>query len=146
MKFLLALLAALVVFGTAYGRYQFVDTPMDHHDAMLHCEKLGLRLMVTRTTLKIKEVINICRPQRACGRLWLGIGRDPRPNPYVWQYISEANPTQVTQTFWAEGEPNNAKRNEYCVELIVGGDYTSKVNRWNDEDCSQKRKFFCESQ
>ena len=37
-----------------------------------------------------------------------------------------------------KGEPNNWRKNEYCVELSVG-----KEGRWNDHPCDTRYGYLC---
>ncbi|KAK7113644.1 C-type lectin-like isoform X2 [Littorina saxatilis] len=64
---------------------------------------------------------------------WIGLRDHVNEGTFKWIKTS----TTPLWTNWAPGEPNNARRNEYCVVIMPGGN-------WNDEPCSYIRKFICE--
>nr|XP_056705992.1 pulmonary surfactant-associated protein D-like [Euleptes europaea] len=47
------------------------------------------------------------------------------------------NGDAITYSNWQQGEPNNEKGRENCVEIFVNG-------KWNDRSCGEKRLILCE--
>lgn len=47
------------------------------------------------------------------------------------------NGDAVTYSNWQQGEPNNEKGRENCVEIFVNG-------KWNDRSCGETRLILCE--
>uniref|UniRef100_A0ACB8F962 Uncharacterized protein n=1 Tax=Sphaerodactylus townsendi TaxID=933632 RepID=A0ACB8F962_9SAUR len=47
------------------------------------------------------------------------------------------NGETIAYSNWQQGEPNNEKGRENCVEIFVNG-------RWNDRSCGEKRLIVCE--
>uniref|UniRef100_A0A5F8GUM2 CD209 molecule n=1 Tax=Monodelphis domestica TaxID=13616 RepID=A0A5F8GUM2_MONDO len=63
-------------------------------------------------------------------QLWVGLS-DKKKEGY-WHWVDG---TALGQSFWNEGEPNNAG-DEDCCELIPNG--------WNDAPCSKENYWICE--
>ncbi|KAM9100703.1 CD209 antigen isoform 2-T3 [Sarcophilus harrisii] len=66
-------------------------------------------------------------------RLWW-VGLSDKKKEGTWHWVDG---TTLEQSFWNEGEPNNAG-DEDCCEL------TSK--NWNDAPCSKKNNWICEKE
>ncbi|KAL8186815.1 UNVERIFIED_CONTAM: hypothetical protein K2H54_013590 [Gekko kuhli] len=47
------------------------------------------------------------------------------------------NGDAITYSNWQQGEPNNDKGKENCVEIFVNG-------KWNDRSCGENRLILCE--
>ncbi|XP_051828468.1 CD209 antigen isoform X2 [Antechinus flavipes] len=63
---------------------------------------------------------------------WLGLSDKKKEGTWHW-----VDGTILEQSFWNEGEPNNAGDEDYC-------ELTSKS--WNDASCSKKNKWICEKE
>ncbi|XP_062581844.1 perlucin-like, partial [Saccostrea cucullata] len=52
--------------------------------------------------------------------------------------------TQMNQTHWASGEPNNHGGNENCLQM----QYTNKNYQWNDISCDSNNNhgYICQSE
>lgn len=56
----------------------------------------------------------------------------------MWQWT---NGKVVDFVSWNKGEPNNARRNEFCIEILKN----DKKIVWNDQPCEDKRMYVCET-
>nr|A7X406.1 RecName: Full=C-type lectin lectoxin-Phi1; Short=CTL; Flags: Precursor [Philodryas olfersii]ABU68500.1 Lectoxin-Phi1 [Philodryas olfersii] len=66
--------------------------------------------------------------------VWIGLRLSKRKS--IWEWIDGSN---VTQTRWEEGEPNNFLKKEFCVVLTS----RSRYLKWNDKDCNRRHRFLC---
>ena len=75
---------------------------------------------------------------RAVGKnVWIGLHRNPK-NSSQWLWIDGS---QVTDTNWYTGEPNNAGGYEGCGEMYS----SSYQGKWNDLSCSDFQLYLCEA-
>lgn len=54
----------------------------------------------------------------------------------TWAWVDGSSGTYFD---WANGEPNNAKKNEFCVYS-----WNQRSQQWNDHDCGTTVPFICE--
>lgn len=68
---------------------------------------------------------------------WIGI----RKIENEWRWIGTNKPLTEEAKNWAEGEPNNVKKNEDCVEIYIKR--TKDSGKWNDEPCYKTKRALC---
>jgi len=68
---------------------------------------------------------------------WIGLSDILSEGEFRWE-----NGALVDYADWADGEPNN-EDNEDCVELRRKRDRGSERDGWNDNQCSELRRFVC---
>lgn len=67
---------------------------------------------------------------------WISGTKLPDVNEWIWFTTGR----HITYFNWNSGEPNNAKKDEYCIEMRV----VKRKVKWNDIDCWQDFNFICE--
>lgn len=116
-----------------YGEcFKFHSNPLDWNSAKNACDAQGSNLAVLNSKTKLREF-----PESAAPRFrwfWFGLYRDPM-NKRRWPWIGGST---ALFTSWAKGEPNNARLDEDCVEMILPS------KKWNDNPCSFLRPYICE--
>ena len=66
---------------------------------------------------------------------WAGLNDIASEGDWVWVSGSSSGYRN-----WGSGQPNNWLWNQHCMEL-----YSEGRDTWNDETCSDRRRFVCES-
>ena len=64
--------------------------------------------------------------------MWIGLTDTGDEGKFVWM----SDGTEVTYADWYKGQPNDWKKGQDCV--------TYYKNKWNDEECSERRQFLCQ--
>ncbi|XP_063960072.1 sushi, von Willebrand factor type A, EGF and pentraxin domain-containing protein 1-like [Lytechinus pictus] len=67
---------------------------------------------------------------------WIGGYEEENGEPRSWFWVDN---TRVSTFQWASGEPNDLFGNDECIELSYDKDF-----KWNDERCSEPRRFICQ--
>ena len=70
-------------------------------------------------------------------KVWIGLHRNPNDSSQ-WLWIDGS---QVTDTNWHTGEPNNVGGYEGCGEMYS----SSRLGTWNDKTCSDPLLYLCEA-
>ena len=66
---------------------------------------------------------------------WYGVRRENAKKPIKpFKFIDGSD---IKKTYWNKGEPNNRRKNEFCV-------YHKTNNNWDDQACDWKRGFLCQ--
>ncbi|XP_037711494.1 collectin-11-like [Drosophila subpulchrella] len=105
------------------------ESSRDWFEAGKKCREMGGYI----ASIKDQEELVAITAKLDDKRYWLGINN--RDNHEI--YVSEASGKKNPFLKWRPKEPNNAKKNEYCVELDNGG--------MNDHPCSESRYLICQS-
>ncbi|XP_068754312.1 uncharacterized protein [Montipora capricornis] len=112
--------------------YEVSSTSANWTAAKLACEAMGSRLAMLKTHAEQQAV------WRAVGKnVWIGLHRNPNDSSQ-WLWIDGS---QVTDTNWYTGEPNNAGGYEGCGEMYS----FSRRGTWNDQPCSDTLLYLCEA-
>jgi len=113
------------------SRLFYIDSEsnQDWFQAGKKCREMGGYI----ASIKDQEELDAIAAKLGDKRYWLGINN--RDNHEI--YVSEASGKKNPFLKWRPREPNNAKQNEYCVELDNGG--------MNDHPCSESRYLICQS-
>ena len=62
--------------------------------------------------------------------MWLGLRKTHATGNFLW---ADGSPLKG-YTNWIPGEPNNARGQELCTEILVSGKY--RLGKWNDVNCN----------
>lgn len=68
---------------------------------------------------------------------WIGL----RKLDGVWTWVGTRKALTKEAENWAQGEPNNRRSNQDCVEIYIQRQY--QAGKWNDEPCTRKKKALC---
>ncbi|NXM71505.1 LYAM3 protein, partial [Serilophus lunatus] len=68
---------------------------------------------------------------------WIGI----RKLDSIWTWVGTRKALTKEAENWADGEPNNRRSNQDCVEIYIKRPKQS--GKWNDEPCGRKKKALC---
>ncbi|XP_026080669.1 CD209 antigen-like protein C [Carassius auratus] len=99
-------------------------------DSRQYCRDHGADLVIINTEEKQRLISSLVSE-----RVWIGLSDIENEGNMTW-----VDSSTVNQTFWFEGEPNNAGGNEDCIELMP----SEPTLNWNDLPCSANRKGICE--
>ncbi|XP_075780162.1 C-type lectin BfL-2-like [Pelodiscus sinensis] len=67
-------------------------------------------------------------------RVWIGLHDPDKDRTWVW-----TDGSLYRYHSWNNGEPNNDKNNEYCVEVWTSTGYKD----WNDAPCDKTNAYIC---
>ncbi|XP_044158347.1 L-selectin-like [Bufo gargarizans] len=68
---------------------------------------------------------------------WIGL----RKINQIWIWIGTNKSLTKHEENWAQGEPNNKKKNQDCVEIYIRR--SKESGKWNDEQCDKKKRVLC---
>ncbi|XP_074858412.1 P-selectin isoform X2 [Carettochelys insculpta] len=68
---------------------------------------------------------------------WIGIRRING----VWTWVGTNKALTKEAENWANGEPNNRRKNQDCVEIYIKRD--REAGKWNDEPCHKPKRALC---
>ncbi|XP_030062613.1 P-selectin [Microcaecilia unicolor] len=68
---------------------------------------------------------------------WIGI----RKIKGIWTWVGTNKSLTTAAENWAKGEPNNAGKDQDCVEIYIKRSHDS--SKWNDERCNRKKTALC---
>ncbi|KAB5523258.1 hypothetical protein PHYPO_G00150430 [Pangasianodon hypophthalmus] len=135
--------SVIIVFSVVYSaealiphRYHFVNESKNWSEAQIYCREKYTDLATINNMEEMKKLNHTLKTETA-ERAWIGLQREGTGE---WQW------SLADQTFYRDGdtyrnwrstEPNNCKKNEFCVQLIMN------YGSWNDEQCNEKRPFVC---
>lgn len=130
---MLAVMASVLtlLFGVASGltrEYIFVTTSSNWTEAQEYCRE-NYQDLATITTNEENQGTGALLGSTSSA--WIGMYRS-RPGVNIWLW-SDGTSSPYIQ--WANTQPNNANRNQDCVEI--------KPEGWNDLACGLKRNFVC---
>ena len=118
----------------------FVSETLSWSSAQAYCENINGRLAEPRTLKEYLFVRSIWEDFGSGIHMWLGGSKTQNEGRYVW--LTDSQPVE-NEAFnvWAEGEPNNYKGNEDCLEF---SHHEASSLGFNDRDCDFSQKFVCE--
>lgn len=151
MVLIKALLFLCVAVYLADAKYQLFKNPKNYQDAVDHCKSLQMTLIIPKTMAKNQEVYGIIR-KNGLRNTWIGVSRRHKPDAEVpprdgdWRYEGQLD-EPMGPTFWGYKEPNNIRRQEYCVEVRHHEKNKPRMDthNWNDQDCDNRRPYICET-
>ena len=62
------------------------------------------------------------------------------------RWVWESTGLDVEASYWGNGQPDNAGRNEHCLELNSAGGWNRRGRvGWNDDECRKLYSAICEA-
>ncbi|XP_078061418.1 CD209 antigen-like protein D [Mustelus asterias] len=110
--------------------YYFSTEMSDWHGANNSCAANNSTLAIVTTESQQNLIANHDSEKR-----WIGLTDLDQVGVYVW-----VNGEQLRKGFWARGEPNNPGV-ERCI--VKGGRY--HPNKWNNDLCSARHRWICQT-
>ncbi|XP_068754317.1 ZP domain-containing protein-like [Montipora capricornis] len=114
--------------------YKVSSTSGNWNAAKSACEAIGSRLAMLKTHAEQQAVWS-----KVGKHVWIGLHRNPKNSPQ-WLWVDGS---QVTDTNWHSGEPNNYGGNEGCG-VMHSSSYPAP-GTWYDAPCSSTLPYFCEA-
>ncbi|OQR73987.1 collectin-10-like [Tropilaelaps mercedesae] len=108
---------------------------MNFNESLEECRRLNKSLAMPESHEEHEILVEAMR-KRKIGRMWIGVekitvtGKDAT-------YI-DGRSVPINLLLWGEGQPNNSRGKQICVEMIASLKYL-----WNDFDCLYKSAFVC---
>lgn len=115
------------------GKYhclKLVKSSKSWDDSRRYCQSLGARLAIPYDYASNQAIRSVLKSYH---RVWIGVNDRAREGNWV-----DLTGNNARYKNWGRGEPNNYRGGEDCVQLRGNG-------YWNDDKCSRKFYFVCES-
>ncbi|KAI4885285.1 hypothetical protein NFI96_026647, partial [Prochilodus magdalenae] len=115
--------------------YHYSNTTMKWNIARQWCRNHFTDMVAIQNHGEIQH-LNIILP-RVKGYYWIGI----RKINNIWTWVGTNKKLTAEAENWAQGEPNNGRNNEGCVEIYIkrGQD----EGKWNDESWYKRKTALC---
>ncbi|XP_056594394.1 C-type lectin domain family 6 member A-like [Triplophysa dalaica] len=101
-------------------------------DSRQFCRDRGANLVIINTEEEQRYVSSMITDS-----IWIGLS--DIENEGVMQWVDNSS---VDVEFWVSGEPNDASGVEDCVHI---GHSSPPEQNWNDQRCTEKRRWICEN-
>lgn len=124
-----------VYHGTNCWTYHYSERPMNWEDARRFCQQNYTDLVAIQNKGEI-EYLNKTLPHSAT-YYWIGI----RKVRGVWTWVGTNKSLTKEAENWGDGEPNNRKTKEDCVEMYIKR--TKDAGKWNDDACRKPKVALC---
>uniref|UniRef100_A0A670Y1P4 L-selectin n=1 Tax=Pseudonaja textilis TaxID=8673 RepID=A0A670Y1P4_PSETE len=126
----------LLLFKVSNGwTYHASEENMNYTKAEKWCKTHFTNLVAIQNKEEI-HYLNATFPRNS-KYYWIGI----RKIENEWRWIGTNKQLTEEAKNWADGEPNNGKTNEDCVEIYIKR--TKDSGKWNDEPCYKTKRALC---
>ncbi|XP_056633407.1 macrophage mannose receptor 1-like [Diorhabda sublineata] len=125
-----------LVSGTTGKQYYISEDIVTYSKAVEMCQSMCMNLLSIEHEEKNEDVYKALSKAGADKIYWSS--GYYKPSQLLWKWI---NGNTASFFNWNTKEPNNARQNEYCIEIVMKD---GKLV-WNDEPCEEKRMFICET-
>ncbi|XP_070605148.1 E-selectin [Erythrolamprus reginae] len=134
--FLSTLCYGLLLFKVSDGwTYHASEENMNYRKAEEWCKTHFTNLVAIQNKEEI-HYLNTTFPRNS-NYYWIGI----RKIEDEWRWVGTNMQLTEEAKNWAEGEPNNGRQNEDCVEIYIKR--TKDSGKWNDEPCHKTKRALC---
>ncbi|KAM5201742.1 L-selectin isoform 2-T4 [Hipposideros larvatus] len=121
--------------GTHGWTYHYSDKPMNWPNARSFCQQNYTDLVAIQNKGEI-EYLNKTLPFSR-SYYWIGI----RKVGGVWTWVGTNKSLTEEAENWGDGEPNNKKTKEDCVEIYIKR--AKDAGKWNDDACHKRKAALC---
>ena len=118
--------------------YDVHDEHKTYAEAKQACISLGGKLVEPKTAQQNARVTEIAKAN-GIATLWMGIQDQTNEDEFIY----ESSGQTITYSNWYPNEPNDWEKREDCAEMYVTN--VGIPGKWNDDECSTKMPFACES-
>ncbi|KAM7047053.1 P-selectin-like isoform 2-T3 [Acridotheres tristis] len=115
--------------------YHYSDGDYTWEQARNYCQTFFTDLVAIQNQQEI-QYLNRSLPYHR-HYYWIGI----RKLDGVWTWVGTRKALTKEAENWAQGEPNNRRSNQDCVEIYI--QRAQQAGKWNDEPCSRRKKALC---
>ncbi|XP_014730175.1 PREDICTED: P-selectin-like [Sturnus vulgaris] len=115
--------------------YHYSDGDYTWEQARNYCQTFFTDLVAIQNQQEI-QYLNRSLPYHR-HYYWIGI----RKLDGVWTWVGTRKALTQEAENWAQGEPNNRRSNQDCVEIYI--QRAQQAGKWNDEPCSRRKKALC---
>ncbi|KAG5872367.1 hypothetical protein JTB14_014813 [Gonioctena quinquepunctata] len=117
-------------------KYKINADKLTYTQAVQACKDQSMQLVSIQTKEKNDAINKLIQQRGTAEAYWTSGNRIADEKTWVW-----LNNDKLEYFNWNQGEPNNAKKNEFGIEIFkVGGD-----SKWNDAPLDFKSAYICES-
>ncbi|XP_012639362.2 L-selectin [Microcebus murinus] len=125
----------LVYHGTNCWTYHYSEKPMNWAQARKFCQKNYTDLVAIQNKGEIEYLEKTLPVSRSY--YWIGI----RKVGGVWTWVGTNKSLTKEAENWGDGEPNNKKSKEDCVEIYIKRN--KDAGKWNDDACHKQKAALC---
>ncbi|XP_056621888.1 CD209 antigen-like protein C isoform X2 [Triplophysa dalaica] len=112
--------------------YSFINDKKTWTESRQFCRDRGGDLVVINSVEEQRYISSVFKEG-----VWIGLSDIDNEGVMKW-----VDNSALTKQFWVQGEPNDDRGKEDCVEL---NPKKPNEKNWNDIPCSEKRKWICEN-
>ncbi|XP_049424668.1 ladderlectin-like [Epinephelus fuscoguttatus] len=114
--------------------YHYVPTLMSWAGAERHCQSLGGNLASVHNSQQYFDIQRlISQVTHKNDPAWIGGTDAQEESQWFW-----SDGTPFRYQYWCQGEPNNNKGNQHCLQMNYSADRC-----WDDLQCSNKLPSVC---
>ncbi|XP_004384151.1 L-selectin isoform X1 [Trichechus manatus latirostris] len=121
--------------GTDCWTYHYSEMPMNWAKARRFCQENYTDLIAIQNKREIEYLENML-PFKST-YYWIGI----RKIGGVWTWVGTNKSLTEEAENWGDGEPNNKKSKEDCVEIYIKR--PKDAGKWNDDACYKQKTALC---
>nr|XP_023014521.1 macrophage mannose receptor 1-like [Leptinotarsa decemlineata] len=116
--------------------YHLSKDRLTYSQATEACRNQSMKLVSIQTKEKNDAINSVLQKSGANEYYWTSGNRIADEKTWIWPPSEK-----ITYFNWDQGEPNNLRTHENCLEVFKSGTDT----KWNDDPCDQKNLYICES-
>ncbi|XP_040842744.1 L-selectin isoform X1 [Ochotona curzoniae] len=121
--------------GISCWTYHYSEKPMNWERARKFCQENYTDLVAIQNKGEIEYLVNTLPFSRSY--YWIGI----RKIGNVWTWVGTNKSLTEAAENWGDGEPNNRKSKEDCVEIYIKR--LKDSGKWNDDSCQKRKAALC---
>ncbi|XP_053462807.1 L-selectin [Nycticebus coucang] len=125
----------LAYHGTDCWTYHYSEKPMSWARARKFCQTNYTDLVAIQNKGEIEYLEQTLPFSRSY--YWIGI----RKEKGVWTWVGTNKSLTKEAENWGDGEPNNKKSKEDCVEMYIKR--PKDAGKWNDDACHKQKTALC---
>ncbi|XP_030848978.1 galactose-specific lectin nattectin-like [Strongylocentrotus purpuratus] len=125
--------------------YYYNSGKVDWHDARAACLRLGAHLVSIHNLEDSREVYALWKSlvdeslrDNSDAAYWIGLNDERIEGSFKW-----SDGTHTDYTLWQAGEPNDSNGGEDCVAPRNQGRNDFDRQKWNDNQCGNRKSYFC---
>ncbi|KAG5860658.1 hypothetical protein JTB14_003522 [Gonioctena quinquepunctata] len=117
-------------------KYTLNTAKLTYNQAVRACEIQSMQLVSIQTKEKNDAINELIQKKGTDEHYWTSGNRIADNNKWVW-----FNNKTIEYFNWNQGEPNNAKTNEFAIKIFKKG----ADSKWNDDPLEETSSYICES-